>query len=366
MRPTWVTVDLEAVAYNVAVFRDLVAPAEVCAVVKADGYGHGALPVAQAALGAGATWLAVALVEEAAALRGGGLDVPILLLSEPRQEEMAEVMMLGGVRPTVYTEAGIRAFAAVADPGAPVHLKVDTGMHRVGVRPAEALTTARLVQDLGLGLEGVFTHCSVADVPDDPFTDRQVRRFDLALDDLASAGIRPAIVHMANTAATVSRPDTRRDLVRVGIGVYGVEPSTEVRLHCAPLGLRQAMAIRSQVTHLQTVDAGEGVGYGHQWVSGDETRLATVPMGYADGLPRRWGLVGEALVGGHRRPLRGVVSMDALMVEVDDTVALGDEVILLGAQGNEMIGAAEVGEAIGLIPWEVLCSLSARPPRRYL
>ncbi|MEC9425890.1 MAG: alanine racemase, partial [Actinomycetota bacterium] len=222
MRPTWVTVDLEAVAYNVAAFRDLVAPAEVCAVVKADGYGHGALPVAQAALGAGATWLAVALVEEAAALRGGGLDVPILLLSEPRQEEMAEVVMLGGVRPTVYTEAGIRAFAAVADPEAPVHLKVDTGMHRVGVRPAEALTTARLAQDLGLCLEGVFTHCSVADIPDDPLTDRQVRRFDLALDDLASAGIRPAIVHMANTAATVSRPDTRRNLVRVGIGVYGV------------------------------------------------------------------------------------------------------------------------------------------------
>jgi len=369
MRPTWVSVDLSAVAHNVAALRRSVGDAELCAVVKADGYGHGAPAVAAVAVEAGARWLAVALVEEAAELRTAGVTAPVLVLSEPRPDEMAEVVALGGVRPTLYTDAGIAACAAaVAAAGTrdfPVHLKVDTGMHRVGVHVAAAVAAARHVLDAGLHLEGVFSHCSIADVPWDPFTDRQVERFDAVLADLAAAGIEPPIVHLANTAATLSRPDTHRSLVRVGIGVYGVSPGSAVDDACRALGLRQAMTVRSEVTHLQVIGPGEGVGYGHRWVSDHTTRLATVPMGYADGLARAWGLGGEALIGGRRRPLRGVVSMDALVVEVDDDVSLGDEVVLLGRQGDDEIGAAEVADAIGLIPWEVLCSLSARPPRRY-
>jgi alanine racemase len=369
MRPTWVSVDLDAVAHNVVAFDALVGDALVCAVVKADGYGHGAPAVAAAAVGAGATWLAVALVEEAAELRDAGLTAPILVLSEPRPDEMAEVVALGDVRPTLYTSAGIDACAAAAraveaGPIA-VHLKVDTGMHRVGVRPEETVATARHVLDAGLFLEGVFSHCSTADVPADPFTGVQVDRFDTVLADLAGAAITPPIVHMANTAAALTRPDTYRSLVRIGIGIYGVSPGPDVADTCRALGLRQAMSIRSEVTHLQVVPAGEGVGYGHRWVGDRDTLLATVPMGYADGLARAWGLGGEARVGGRRRPLRGVVSMDALVVEVDDSVALGDEVVLLGHQGDEEIGAGEVADAIGIIPWEVLCSLSHRPPRRY-
>ena len=373
MRPTWVSVDLDAVAHNVAVFDALVGDAAVCAVVKADGYGHGAPAVADAAVRAGATWLAVALVEEAAELRAAGLTAPILVLSEPRPDEMAEVVALGGVRPTLYTPAGIDAYAAAIhsvrdgfEAGlSAVHLKVDTGMHRVGVRPEEALATARHISDAGLVLEGVFSHCSTADVPDDPFTGVQVDRFDAVLATLAAAGIEPPVVHLANTAASVTRPDTHRSLVRVGIGIYGVSPGPDVAGACRALDLRQAMSIRSEVTHLHVVPPGEGVGYGHRWAGDHETILATVPMGYADGLARAWGLGGEALVGGQRRPLRGVVSMDALMVEVDGSVSLGDEVILLGSQGDEEIGAGEVADAIGIIPWEVLCSLSHRPPRRY-
>jgi len=369
MRPTWVSVDLSAVAHNVAALRRSVGDTELCAVVKADGYGHGAPAVAAAAVEAGATWLAVALVEEAAELRTAGVSAPVLVLSEPRPDEMAEVVALGGVRPTLYTDAGIDAFAAaVAASGVrdvPVHLKVDTGMHRVGVHVDAAVAAARHVLDAGLRLEGVFSHCSIADEPWDPFTDRQVERFDAVLADLSAAGIEPPVVHLANTAATLTRPDTHRSLVRVGIGVYGVSPGPAVDDACRTLGLCQAMTVRSEVTHLQVIGPGEGVGYGHRWVSGHTTRLATVPMGYADGLARAWGLGGEALIGGRRRPLRGVVSMDALVVEVDDDVALGDEVVLLGRQGDDEIGAAEVADAIGLIPWEVLCSLSARPPRRY-
>ena len=369
MRPTWVSVDLSAVAHNVAALRRSVGDTELCAVVKADGYGHGAPAVAAAAVEAGATWLAVALVEEAAELRTAGVSAPVLVLSEPRPDEMAEVVALGGGRPTLYTDAGIDAFAAaVAASGVrdvPVHLKVDTGMHRVGVHMDAAVAAARHVLDAGLRLEGVFSHCSIADEPWDPFTDRQVERFDAVLADLSAAGIEPPVVHLANTAATLTRPDTHRSLVRVGIGVYGVSPGPAVDDACRTLGLCQAMTVRSEVTHLQVIGPGEGVGYGHRWVSGHTTRLATVPMGYADGLARAWGLGGEALIGGRRRPLRGVVSMDALVVEVDDDVALGDEVVLLGRQGDDEIGAAEVADAIGLIPWEVLCSLSARPPRRY-
>lgn len=377
MRPTWVSVDLEAVAHNVRAFCHMTGDAKVCAVVKADGYGHGAPAVAEAAVKAGAAWLAVALVEEAVELRDAGISAPVLVLSEPRPDEMAEVIALGGVRPTLYTPVGIDACVAAidrakggpgrgTDVGFPVHLKIDTGMHRVGAHPENAVALAQRIADSGLELEGVFSHCSVADVPDDPFTSVQVGCFDAVLFELAGVGLEAPIIHLANTAAALTRTDTHRSMVRIGIGVYGVSPGPEMDDSCRLIGLRQAMTVRSEVTHLQIIGPGEGVGYGHRWVSDRPTHLATVPMGYADGLARAWGLGGEALVKGRRRPLRGVVSMDALVIEVDDTVSLGDEVVLLGSQGGDEISAGEVADAIGVIPWEVLCSLSHRPPRRYL
>ena len=365
MRSTWFSVDLDAVAHNIRVFRGLVAPAEVCMVVKADGYGHGAAAVAVAALEAGATWLAVAFLEEAAGLRESGLNAPILVLSEPRPDEMADLAALGGVRPTLYSDAGVDAFASVAAAGAPVHLKVDTGMHRVGTTMDAAVAVARRILDSGLDLEGVFSHCAMADEPEDPLTSLQVQRFDAVLAELATAGIRPPVVHMANTATALGRTDAAYSMVRIGIGAYGVSPGPEMAGRSRSVGLRQALSIHSRVTHLFDVAGGEGVGYGHLWRSVADTRLATVPVGYADGLTRGWGPGGVALVGGARRPLCGAISMDSLVVEVDEGVAIGDEVVLLGSQGDEEIGVAEVAERLGLIPWEILSRLGQRPPRLY-
>ncbi|MAG51939.1 MAG: alanine racemase [Acidimicrobiales bacterium] len=364
MRPTWCDIDLDAVRHNVGVLDALAGEAALCAVVKADGYRHGAVPVARAAVEAGASWLAVALVEEAAELRAAGLDAPILMLSEPQAGDMPGVAELGGVRPTVYSEAGIDAFAAAA-PGASVHLKVDTGMHRVGAAPADATDLARRALGAGLVLEGVFTHFAVADAPADPFTGVQIGRFDAVLAELAEHGVHPELVHLANTAGLITSPGARRSLVRAGIGIYGVSPSPELAAACAGLGLRPAARLRSEVRHVHVVEAGEGVSYGRRWRAGEPTRLATVPIGYADGITRAWWDGGSVLVGGRRRPIRGVVTMDQLVVEVDGDVAIGDEVVLLGSQGDESISAEEVAASLDTITYEVLVSLGARVPRRH-
>jgi len=364
MRPTWCDIDLDAVRHNVGVLDALAGEAALCAVVKADGYRHGAVPVARAAVEAGASWLAVALVEEAAELRAAGLDAPILVLSEPQAGDMPGVAELGGVRPTVYSEAGIDAFAAAA-PGASVHLKVDTGMHRVGAAPADATDLARRALGAGLVLEGVFTHFAVADAPADPFTGVQIGRFDAVLAELAEHGVHPELVHLANTAGLITSPGARRSLVRAGIGIYGVSPSPELAAACAGLGLRPAARLRSEVRHVHVVEAGEGVSYGRRWRAGEPTRLATVPIGYADGITRAWWDGGSVLVGGRRRPIRGVVTMDQLVVKVDGDVAIGDEVVLLGSQGDESISAEEVAASLDTITYEVLVSLGARVPRRH-
>jgi len=365
MRPTWADIDLEAIAHNVGVFRDLVGDSDLCAVVKAGAYGHGTAEVGRAAVGAGATWLGVALVDEAAQLRSAGITVPIIVLSEPRPSEMAGLATLDGVRPTVYSHAGIVAFASAAPAGSPVHLKVDTGMNRVGAEPSDAIGLAQVIAGSGLVLEGLFTHFASADQPGDGFTEVQVRAFDDVLAELSATGMKPPVVHMANTGATLTRPDSHRSMVRVGIGLYGVEPSTALRGRCGELGLRQAMRLRSEVAHLHEVGGGGGVSYGHRWVADAPTRLATLPIGYADGLTRAWWEHGQVLIGGRRRSIRGVITMDQTVVEVDESVAVGDEAVILGSQCDGFVGAGEMADATGTIGYEVLATVGARVPRRY-
>ena len=366
MRPTWAEIDLKAISKNTSIFCDLLDDSvELCAVVKADGYGHGAAEVARQVLLSGATWLAVAFVEEATALRREGVEAPILVLSEPRPNEMEEVVKLGGIRPAIYTRVGVDAFSSVADEGAPVHLKVDTGMHRVGVRPNEIIELASHVVESGIQLEGVFTHFALASTPTDPFNRRQIELFDRVLEDLASVGHAPEIVHQANTAATLEWPETHRSMVRVGIGLYGTEPSTFFSERFKELGLKPAVLLRSEVSHLQTVESGEGVGYGHRWMANKKTRIATIPIGYADGIFRGWWDGGEVLIGGSHWPIRGVVTMDSLIVEVDESIKVGDEVVLLGAQGDSSLAVSDVAELLGTIGYEILTSLGARIPRRY-
>lgn len=367
MRATRADVDLSAIAHNVRVLRDRVAPAAVCAVVKADGYGHGAVAVSQAALNAGAEWLAVALVEEGVVLRRSEIDAPILLLSQPRLDDIAAAVRFD-LRVCVYTPEAVEAVAEAAKRErrlARVHLKVDTGMNRVGVRPADALDLARRIASHGsIELEGIFTHCAVADEPDNPFTDVQLDRFDAVVAHLDAEGLRPPILHAANSAAAIDHPRSRYDLVRAGIAVFGIAPAPSL---ADRVPLRPAMSLRSEVSLTKRVPAGEGISYGHRHVVAHETTVATVPVGYADGVARRLGAGGqEVLIGGRRRPIVGSITMDQLMVDCgDEPVAVGDEVVLIGRQGAEHVTADEWADRLDTIAYEVVCGVGPRVPRRY-
>ncbi len=360
-------VDLDAVEHNVASLRALAGPADLCAVVKADGYGHGAVPISRAALRGGARWLAVAQAAEAKALRGAGIDAPLLVLSEPRPDEIDAALALG-LRLVVYRRETIVAISARADaigaPAAAVHLKVDTGMRRVGCEPGDAVALARLIADYpGVRLEGTMTHLAMADEPEDPTTDRQLDRFDRVLDELATAGIDPGIRHAANSAATIAFPRARLDLVRTGIALYGIAPAPSLD---GQDDLRPALRWTSQVAMVKPVSAGERVSYGHRHTFERDTIVATIPAGYADGVRRRLGLVGgEVLIRGARRPMVGVVTMDQFMVDCGpgSDVAVGDEVVLLGPQGDDELTANEVAGLLDTIGYEIVCGISGRVPR---
>jgi len=372
------TVDLGAVAHNIGVFRELAPDAAVCAVVKADGYGHGALDVARAALSAGASWLAVATVPEAVQLAplADSLDVPVLILSERPATELRSgwAGLPRTTRLVVGSQHGARIVETlVGGPGdgnravpvkaVPVHIKVDTGMHRMGVAPADAVALADLISDApGLALEGVCTHFAVADDPANPFTSVQIKRFDAVLRDLLSAGHEAQMIHMANSAAALTRPDTHRSMIRLGIAMYGVAPSVELR---GAADLHPSLTLTTEVSAIRTVGASETVSYGRRWTASEPTRIATLPVGYADGIRRSSGAAGiEVLVGGSRRPVVGAVTMDQTMVAVDQSTEVGDPVVLLGSDGTDTITADEVADRLDTIPYEVLVSLGQRITRR--
>src|SRR5215207_236033 len=352
-RPVWAEIDLDAVRANVRTLAGVASPAALMAVVKADGYGHGAVPVARAALDAGAQWLGVALVEEGAELRAAGIDTPVLVLSEPPPPAAPAVVALG-LTPVTYTRPGIEALAkSVADSGAdplPVHLKVDTGMHRVGCAVTDACGLAESIATRDeLRLEGVLTHLAVADEPDNPYTPQQLDRFDTVLADLRRAGIAFDLVHAANSAALLAFSDRARlDLVRCGIAVYGVPPAPGL---AGRVPLRPAMAVKARVSHVKRLPAGARLSYGLRYTMPREGTVATVPLGYADGVPRALSATGgEVLVRGRRHPMAGTVTMDQLMVDVGDAaVEVGDE----------------WADRLGTIGYEIVCGIGRRVPRVY-
>jgi alanine racemase len=371
LRPTVAEVDLDAIRHNVALLRRIASPAALCAVVKANGYGHGALESAVAALEGGATSLAVALVEEGIALRDEGITARIIVLSEPPIDAL-EAALEHNLEPAVYTFDGIQEALRVVlrAPGAPVwpmHLKVDTGMHRVGCTPEEALGLARAINrrpELVLG--SVWTHGAVEDEPDNDFTRQQLAVFDEVVRLIGAENIMVPFTHVANSAGAIAHPASRHDLVRCGIAIYGLAPSPEVAALVPEPGLRPAMRLRSVVSFVKVVAAGEGVSYGLRHTFDAEAVVATVPIGYADGVPRNLGLAGgEVLIGGRRRPIVGVVTMDQLMVECDASVQIGDEVVLIGEQDGEQVTATEWADRLGTISYEILCGISARVPRVY-
>ncbi len=361
MRPSWVEVDLGAIRHNVRLIKEEVAPAKLCVVVKADGYGHGDVPVAEAAMTAGADWLAVALVEEGVRLREAGLEGPILLLSEPPPDHAGDALEWG-LKPTVYTDPFLEALTGMGRPAA-VHLKVDTGMHRVGADPVVSLSIARTAGAGHLELEGVWTHMPVAE-SDTEFTKRQVAQFGQFVGLLRSEGLEPSMVHAANSAGALAYPEARFDMVRCGLSVYGLRPAP----HIAPgLDLRPAMRVVSQVSMTRRLPAGARPSYGRRRALPTEATVATVPIGYADGLVRRLGEEGgEVLIRGRRYPFAGTVTMDHIVVDVDDAdVEPGDEVVVLGAQGDEAVPADEWARRLDTINYEIVCNFGPRLPRRY-
>ena len=359
-------IDLEAIRNNVRVMRAHIAGgAKFLAVVKADGYGHGSAMVARAALEAGADMLAVAIPEEGRTLREAGIEAPILVLGGIA-EEAAEAVVRYDLTQVVFDESRIRAISSAAQAAgktACVHLKLDTGMGRIGVRTEdEVIRLVTLIDSLpGLCLTGCFTHMATADEEDQAGTLRQIERFESMTAALASVHPGKITRHAANTASIFCYPQAHYDMVRGGIALYGYPPVPGVE------GLRPAMRWVSAGVYVKTIAPGEKVSYGGLFTAQRETKVMTIPVGYADGYRRGMTGKGCVLVRGQRAPILGRVCMDQIMVDVTDIpgAQAGDEVVLLGAQENDCIDAEEMAAWLGTISYEVICSPSRRVPRIY-
>jgi alanine racemase len=378
----WAEVDLSAIAHNVRELRRLTRPqARVMAVVKANGYGHGAVEVARTALANGAEWLGVARLPEAIPLREAGFDVPILVFGYTPPTEAGRLIDFD-LRQSVYSPAAARAYsAATAACGKRirVHLKVDTGMGRLGIVPEalsgkasghavgedfirEATAIARLP---GLDVEGIFTHFAASDSADTSYAKHQLALFLEALSALRAAGLEFAVRHAANSAAVIALPESHLDLVRPGIALYGLRPSDEVDL--TGISLQPAMALKARIIHLKSVPAGTCISYGMTYRTPAPTVIATIPAGYADGYRRLLSSRGGMLVGGRRVPVVGRVCMDLTMLDVGTVpdACIEDEVVIFGRQGNEFISADDLARELGTINYEIVCDLTARVPRIY-
>ena len=366
-RPTWLDVDLDAIAHNVRTLKALVGPhVALMAVLKADGYGHGAVKVARTALNNGADWCGVASLSEALALRNAGIEAPILILGFTPGWHAREAL-LRDVSLTVYDLDVARAYARAAQElkrTARVHVEVDTGMSRLGVLPAAAPSFIRAVAALNaICVEGIFTHFSSAD-SDEGYTQLQLARFR---DVLSTIGDLPTLryVHAANSAGALAYPEARFNMVRIGLAMYGLNPFHPAPLRPAGLRLRPAMTWRTTIAQVKTLPAGTPVSYGGRFVCPRETTIAVIPVGYADGFRRAPCTFGEVLVRGQRAPIVGAVCMDQSMIDVSHipNVRIGDEVVIIGQQGSEQISVEAVAVRLGTISYEVISAILPRVPR---
>ena len=373
-RWAWAEIDLGALRHNVATLAAHIGPQQLWAVVKADAYGHGAIECARVALQSGAQGLCVALVSEGIALRQSGINAPILIMSEQPAEQHRDIISYGLIA-TLYNEATITEFARTAhdlEIMASVHVKVDSGMHRVGVSPEDAVEVAKLVaESQWLSLEGIFTHLATADVLDAQFAQQHVSTFSRCVEQVRACGIEVRHVHISNSASAIRKLDAGAGctMARVGIALYGIPGDAHTNSFGAThqLDLRPVMSVHARVSHVQRVAAGQGVSYGLKRTMEQDSTVATLPLGYADGVPRGLWESGSVLIGGIRRPFAGVVTMDQIMVNcTDDAVRIGDEVVLIGAQGSEVITANEWANKMGTIGYEIVCAISARMPRNYI
>ena len=373
-RWAWVNIDRSALQHNVRALAAHIAPQQLWAVVKADAYGHGAIDCAMVALQSGAHGLCVALAAEGIALRQAGVNAPILVMSEQPTDQHRD-MIVYGLTATLYNESVIDQFAEAAQDleiMANVHLKIDTGMHRVGVRPERAVAVAqKIASNNWLTLDGVFTHCATADAIDSSFADRQISLFGQTVADMREAKLAVPQVHVANSATAIRKLDAALHctMARIGIAMYGIAGDAQTDSFGAEsqIALQPVMSVHARVSHVQRVQAGEAVSYGLKRTTETDANIATIPLGYADGVPRGLWQSGSVLIGGKRRLFAGVVTMDQIMVTCgDDHVSIGDEVVLIGRQGSELITANEWANKMGTIGYEVVCGISARMPRCYI
>ncbi|MDX1510343.1 MAG: alanine racemase [Nitriliruptorales bacterium] len=360
LRPTRFEIDLDAVRHNVRMLSASAGTAELCAVVKADGYGHGATTIARTALDEGVTWLAVATVDEGEQLRAT-LSAPILLLSEPTPDAVPRLIR-ARLTPTIYSREMADALAADGR-RLDVHLKVDTGMGRLGAPPETWEGLLDHVRGTGrLRVTGIWTHLARADEPDVTTTDEQLDRFEAAVAIARDKGVDPPLLHAANSAATLLHPRARYSMVRIGIALYGLSPS--VAVDARDHDLRPVGSLRTSVGHVKSVEAGQPVSYGHRWRAPAGGWIATLPVGYADGVPRLLTNNAVVLHNGRPRPVVGTVTMDYILVWFDDEApARGDEIVLIGRQGPQEVRVEDWAERAGTITYEIATSIAARVPR---
>jgi alanine racemase len=361
---TWLEIDRTAIQNNLRRLQQI-AGRPVMAIIKANAYGHGIVEVACAASEAGTNWFGVARVEEAFVLRSAGVTANILVMGYTSPVQAARAAA-EDIRLAVYDAdvAGQYSEALQAGQALKVHVKFDTGMSRLGVAPEEGVAFIRaLGEKPGIEVEGMFTHFARSDEPALAATDAQIARFQPVVDGLQAAGLRPPIVHAANSAATLYFPQAHYDLVRCGIAIYGLEPSPEAPLQS---GFIPALTWKTRLVSIKTIPANAGIGYGHRYVTSQNERIGVIAAGYADGFRRRLG--NSVLVGGKRAPVRGGVCMDQCMISLEQapSARVGDEVVLIGRQGEASIRAEEIGEDWGTVNYEVVCGLAARVPRYYL
>jgi len=370
-RATRAEINLDNLAHNLKCFRSQVKKnTALMAVVKADAYGHGIGKVAKCALAHGATWLGVAYAEEGVTLRKSGISAPILVMSAPFADQ-AGLYFEHNLIPTIFTGEIARCFSKLAakkETSINIHVKVDTGMGRIGIFPhTDAVFFLEYLQTLpNLEVQGIFTHFATADEKDKSFAEKQLERFNQVITGLRQKDLCPPMVHAANSAATLEMPKAWFNMVRIGISMYGHYPSEEVNkntIHLKPL-----MTLKSRVSHLKEVPPGTPISYGRTYVTDKNSLVASIPLGYGDGYSRLLSNKAHVLIRGKRFPIIGRVCMDQFLVDVskDPNIKTGDEVVLFGKQEQEEISVEEIAGMLGTINYEVLCAVGKRVPRVYI
>jgi alanine racemase len=365
----WVEIDLSALTANVKALKSILArQTNLMAVIKADAYGHGALQVAETVLQAGATWLAIATLAEGVQLREGGITAPILILGATNTTDDVREIVAHNLQPTICSSQQALIFAETLDrlqANLPVHLKLDTGMSRLGTNWQEAAEFVGYVNSLpSLTIASIYSHLATADEEDTTVLWKQQRRFQQAIEAIKARDIQIPCLHLSNSAGTLVDRNLHYNMVRVGLALYGLYPSPHL---AATVELRSVLQVKARVTQVKTIEAGEGVSYGHQYIAEQDMSIAIVGIGYADGVPRNLSNNLRVIIRGQLVPQIGAITMDQIMLDASSIpdVRVGDVVILLGQDGAVEITAEDWAIELGTISWEILCGFKHRLPRIY-